>query len=210
MLQLTNVTKAYGPRIVLDIRNLTIPQGTHWVQGGNGSGKTTLMRILAGINPFEGSVALNSIDLKKEPLAYRKKVSFAEAEPLYPGFLTGQNLVEFVQKIRNETNKGIQDLTNHFDISHFLPYKIGTYSSGMTKKLSILLALIGQTNLVLLDEPLITLESSFLPQLLNILYKRQAKGTSFLISSHQAFPDNFSVPTGKIIVKDQSAQLSNT
>jgi ABC-2 type transport system ATP-binding protein len=210
MLQLTNITKAYGPRIILNIRNLTIPQGTHWVQGGNGSGKTTLMRILAGISPFEGSIVLNSADLKKEPLAYRKQVSFAEAEPLYPSFLTGQDLVRFVQKIRNETNVGIRDLTDHFDISHILHYRIGTYSSGMIKKLSIVLALIGQTNLVLLDEPLITLESSFLPQLFNILNKRQAKGTSFLISSHQPFPDSYSVPIGKIIVKDQSAQLTNT
>jgi ABC-2 type transport system ATP-binding protein len=76
MLQLTNLKKAYGQRIILEIPDLALSDGAHWIKGNNGSGKTTLMKIIAGINPFEGNVSLNGIDLIKEPIAYRTHVSW--------------------------------------------------------------------------------------------------------------------------------------
>ena len=103
MLQLTDFKKAYGSRVILEIQSLNIPTGSYWIKGNNGSGKTTLMKILAGINPFEGSVQLNSIDLVKSPMAYRQQVSFAEAEPIFPGFVTGWDLIRF---FKNQKRNG--------------------------------------------------------------------------------------------------------
>ncbi len=208
MLQLTDLKKAYGSRLILQIQSLNIPSGSYWIKGNNGSGKTTLMKIVAGINPFEGFVQLNTIDLVANPMAYRKQVSFAEAEPLFPGFTTGWNLIRFVQTTRKETDAGIQSLVKYFGIGNFLPYAIGTYSSGMTKKLSLLLAFIGDTKLILLDEPLITLEDVFLPSLFSLIKDRQANGTSFLLSSHQPFQHEQFKPDGKIVVENQTAQFA--
>jgi ABC-2 type transport system ATP-binding protein len=208
MLQLTDFKKAYGSRVILQIQSLNIPSGSYWIKGNNGSGKTTLMKIVAGINPFEGFVQLNSIDLVANPMAYRKQVSFAEAEPLFPGFITGWDLVRFVQTTRKETDAGIQSLLEYFGIANFLPYAIGTYSSGMTKKLSLLLAFIGDSKLILLDEPLITLEDVFLPSLFSLIKDRQASGTSFLLSSHQPFQQEQFKPDGKILVENQTAQFA--
>jgi len=208
MLRLTDFKKAYGSRVILQIQSLNIPSGSYWIKGNNGSGKTTLMKIVAGINPFEGFVQLNSIDLVANPMAYRKQVSFAEAEPLFPGFITGWDLVRFVQTTRKETDAGIQSLLEYFGIANFLPYAIGTYSSGMTKKLSLLLAFIGDSKLILLDEPLITLEDVFLPSLFSLIKDRQASGTSFLLSSHQPFQQEQFKPDGKILVENQTAQFA--
>jgi len=208
MLQLTDFKKAYGSRVILQIQSLNIPSGSYWIKGNNGSGKTTLMKIVAGINPFEGFVQLNSIDLVANPMAYRKQVSFAEAEPLFPGFITGWDLVRFVQTTRKETDAGIQSLLEYFGIANFLPYAIGTYSSGMTKKLSLLLAFIGDSKLILLDEPLITLEDVFLPSLFSLIKDRQVSGTSFLLSSHQPFQQEQFKPDGKILVENQTAQFA--
>jgi ABC-2 type transport system ATP-binding protein len=207
MLQITDLKKAYSTRIILQIPSLTIPTGSFWLKGNNGSGKTTLMKILAGINPFEGSVQLNNIDLIKNPIGYRQQVSFAEAEPVFPGFVTGWDLIGFVQAIRKEQDTRIQSLVHEFGISSFLPYAVGTYSSGMTKKLSLLLAFIGNTKLILLDEPLITLEDVFLPTLFSLIKDRQASGTSFLLSSHQPFREEQFIPKGTILVENQSAQF---
>jgi ABC-2 type transport system ATP-binding protein len=207
MLQLTHLKKKYGSRIILDIPDLTLPEGAHWIKGNNGSGKTTLMKIIAGINPFEGTVTLHGIDLVKDPLTYRQQVSFAEAEPLFPGFLTGWDLVRFVQKTRKESDKAIGVLVDYFGIESFLPYSVGTYSSGMVKKLSLLLPFIGSARLVLLDEPLITLEDSFLPTLFSLIKERQALGVSFLLSSHQAFQETQFIPTSKIIVENQTVNF---
>jgi ABC-2 type transport system ATP-binding protein len=207
MLQLSNIKKAYGSRIILSIPELTIPDGTYWIKGNNGSGKTTLMKIVAGINPFEGTVILNDTDLFKNPLNYRQQVSFAEAEPVFPGFITGWDLIRFVQNARKEKEESIQSLVDYFNMSAYLKYPVGTYSSGMTKKLSLLLAFIGNTKLILLDEPLITLEDVFLPLLFSLINKRKSRGTSFILSSHQPFREDQFRPDGKIVVENQRLQF---
>ncbi len=205
MLHLTQLKKAYGSRLILEIPQLTIPDGAYWIKGNNGSGKTTLMKILAGIHPFEGVVQLNNTDLVKNPMAYRQQVSFAEAEPVFPGFVTGWDLIRFVQNIRNEKEESMQALVDYFGVRSFLDYTIGTYSSGMNKKLSLLLTFIGNTKLILLDEPLITLEDVFLPLLLSLIKERQTQGTSFLLSSHQPFREDQFKPDGKIVVENHKA-----
>ncbi len=207
MLQLTHLKKAYGSRVILDIPNLILPDGAHWIKGNNGSGKTTLMKIIAGINPFEGNVALHGIDLIQKPIEYRQLVSFAEAEPLFPGFLTGWDLIRFVQETRNEKDHAIDALVEYFGILSFLPYAVCTYSSGMVKKLSLLLSFIGLAKLVLLDEPLITLEDSFLPKLFSLIKERQSQGVSFLLSSHQPFQESQFTPTSKIMIENQAAEF---
>ncbi len=207
MLQLIDIKKSYGSRNILLIPKLKISPGAYWIKGNNGSGKTTLMKIISGVIPYEGTVILNGIDLAKNPMNYRRLVSFAEAEPVFPGFVTGWDLIHFVQNTRNENEKSIQSLVDYFYVRSFLNYAVGTYSSGMTKKLSLLLAFIGDTKLILLDEPLITLEDVFLPLLFSLIKERHAQGTSFLLSSHQPFREDQFHPDGKIIVENQTAQF---
>jgi len=207
MLQLVNLRKAYGSRLILQIPQLTIPPGAYWIKGNNGSGKTSLMKIIAGINPFDGTILLNGVDLVKNPVAYRQQVSYAEAEPVFPGFVSGWDLIRFVKNTRKEKDDDLQALVNDFGIRDFLDYPVSTYSSGMTKKLSLLLAFIGQTKLILLDEPLITLEDGFLPKLFQLIKERMAHGTSFLLSSHQLFQQDQFQPDGVIVVENQLAQF---
>lgn len=207
MLQLTDIRKTYGSRIILQIPAFEIPAGSYWIKGINGSGKTSLMKIIAGINPFEGNVVLHKIELTKQPIAYRKQVSYAEAEPLFPGFLSGWDLIRFVQQARNENEEFVNSLVDYFGIRNFLGYPVGTYSSGMSKKLSLLLAFIGPTTLILLDEPLITLDDAFLPLLFSIIHQRQEDGTSFLLSSHQPLPENQFASNGIIMVENSTAKF---
>lgn len=207
MIHLNHLKKTYGSRIILYIPQLTIPVGAFWIKGNNGSGKTTLMKIIGGIIPFEGIILLNGIDLVKNPMAYRQQVSFAEAEPVFPGFVTGWDLIRFVQNTRHEKEESLQALVDVLGVRSFLDYTVGTYSSGMTKKLSLLLAFIGNTKLILLDEPLITLDDVFLPRLFSLIKERQASGTSFLLSSHQPFREDQFKPDGKIVVENQTLQF---
>ena len=207
MLLLAEIKKSYGSHHILLIPNLHIPPGAYWIKGNNGSGKTTLMKIISGIIPYEGSVILNGIDLAKDPLAYRRQVSFAEAEPVFPGFVTGWDLIRFVQNIRNEKEISVQSLVDYFNVRSFLDFAVGTYSSGMTKKISLLLSFIGNTKLILLDEPLITLEDAFLPRLFSLIKERQALGTSFFLSSHQTFREDQFLPNGKVVVENLTAEF---
>ena len=208
MLAIKNLSKKYSSHLVLQIPDLIIPSGTFWIEGGNGSGKTTFLKIIAGICPFEGTVSVANVDLKKSPVVYRKQVSYAEAEPQFPPTLTGTELIQFFGQTRNADQAQLEALIDHLQVGNFLNQAVGGYSSGMIKKLSILLAFIGSPKLILLDEPLITLDVNFIPLLLSVINERQAEGISFLITSHQAFENNKLAFDGKLVVRDHCANLN--
>lgn len=207
MLQFDHVYKTYNQQPVLDIAHLKLERNIYWLKGINGSGKTTLLSMLAGLIPFKGNIQLDGTSLRNDPVSYRSLVNFAEAEPLYPDFITGQELIAFYQEIRKAATVQIDMLINLFKMHHFLKSSIGTYSSGMVKKLSLLLAFIGRPSLVLLDEPLATLDEGsvhILPELINAYHKEFKTG--FIFSSHQPI-NMFSMTTNQILITDHSLQL---
>ena len=207
MLKLQQVKKSYASQLILNVPELNLPSGIIWIKGKNGSGKTTLMKIIAGQIPSEGSVALYDISLISDPLAYRKQISYAEAEPLYPGFLTGTELLKFVQKVRKADTQLLKEVIDVWNIGGFIDNRIETYSSGMLKKLSLAMAFLGKTKLILLDEPLITLEDVALPILFQLVRDRVKEGTSFIITSHQAFPEHELKLTSTLMVENQTARI---
>jgi ABC-2 type transport system ATP-binding protein len=204
MLQFQQVKKLYNEQLILEIPSLKLEKGIYWLQGINGSGKTTFLRILAGLIPFNGDIQLEGVNLRQSPLPYRRLVNFAEAEPLYPDFITGTELVRFYKDIRKAAVVQTDMLINLFKMHRFLSQPVGSYSSGMIKKLSLLLAFIGRPSLLLLDEPLATLDESAIqamPGLIHAYYKEF--GTCFIFSSHQPVQFN-SHSIHKIRVADQS------
>src|ERR1700710_1469668 len=95
MLQFVNYKKAYGSYPALQIPDVNLNAGIYWIKGVNGSGKSTLLKSIAGILSFKGDLILaDNISIKKQPMAYRKLVNFAEAEPIFPEFLTGMEMIK--------------------------------------------------------------------------------------------------------------------
>src|SRR5476649_1150798 len=99
MLQFVNFKKNYGSFAALTVDDLQIGQGLYWLKGVNGSGKSTLLKSVAGMLSFDGDVLLEgNISVKKDAVNYRRLVSFAEAEPLFPEFLTGRDMINLFAK----------------------------------------------------------------------------------------------------------------
>jgi ABC-2 type transport system ATP-binding protein len=204
MLQFDQVSKTYNDQTVLEISHLKLSKNIYWLKGTNGSGKTTLLGMLAGLIPFKGDIQMDGIHIHQDPLSYRRLVNFAEAEPLYPDFITGHELISFYQDIRKAASAQIDMLINLFKMHHFLKTPIGTYSSGMVKKLSLLLAFIGKPAWMLLDEPLATLDEGsvqILPELINAYHKEFRTG--FIFSSHQSF-NTQALIVHSILIADQN------
>jgi ABC-2 type transport system ATP-binding protein len=154
MLLLDHISKSYD-HLLFDIPSLQIDGGIAWIKGANGSGKTTLLKITAGLVPFAGDAILQKISLKNNPVLYRQHIGWAEAEPLYPGFLSGSDLLTLYRNIRKISSREIEEITSLLHMGDFIPKPVRTYSAGMVKKLALALAFIGKPSLVLLDEPFI-------------------------------------------------------
>lgn len=205
-LALTDITKRYGSHTILAFDEWKIEAGIYWLKAGNGTGKTTLFRIISGQTPFDGAVILDGINLKKNPSEFRSKISYAEAEPQYPLFVTGKELINFYKDVRTANQDDVKELIDLFEMAPFLDQKIGGYSSGMLKKLSLICAFIGEVRLYILDEPLITIDVASAEKLYQLILEKSKQGKSFLLSSHQEIAHNkltidavFAIENKKII-----------
>lgn len=205
MLELRNIKKHYNKNLVLDIPFLQLENGIYWVKGANGSGKTTLLKMIAGLLPFQGDIVFKDISLKNESLTYRQNISWAEAEPLFPSFMTGKDLLSLYQNIRKVTRKEVHSLLELFNMTEYINSAIGTYSAGMTKKLSLVMAFLGNPPLILLDEPFITLDAdAYNLACAFIAEKNKNSGTAFLMSSHQDLNLELSLSGREITVSNKS------
>lgn len=202
-LSLKNICKKYGSHTVLEFDEWEINAGIYWLKGGNGTGKTTLFKIISGQTPFEGTALLNDINFKKQPTHYRAKISYAEAEPQYPLFITGNELLNFYRGLRKAKQVDIDVLTDLFELTPFLAQKIGGYSSGMLKKLSLISALLGDVELYILDEPLITIDVVSADKLYQLIKEKTKQGKSFLLSSHQEIDKDKLLINGVFMIEDK-------
>ena len=187
MLQIRNFRKAYGRFTVLSIDELAIKPGVFWVKGANGTGKSTLLKAAAGILDFDGEILLGGkISLKKDPVEYRRRVNFAEAEPVFPGFLTGKEMMHLFASAKRAPAQQQDYLVDSMHMNAYVNEPLSTYSSGMLKKLSLALAFLGKPDVILLDEPLITMDTVSLQVLYRwIEEKHRDEHVSFFLSSHQ-------------------------
>ncbi|MCG8309579.1 MAG: ATP-binding cassette domain-containing protein [Cytophagales bacterium] len=186
MLQVNKLLKKYGDKTILEIENLHIDRGISHLKGINGSGKTTFSKIIAGLIPFEGEVTLlKKFSPVKSGVAYRKQVNYSESEANYPDFLSANDLISFIGKAKGATKNDQTSIAETFGVNEYLFDHIGTYSSGMLKRLSLTLAFLGTPSLVLLDEPFNTLDASAIEILKFMIVKHCDDGVNFILVSHQ-------------------------
>lgn len=209
MLQLQNVQKSYDNFLALDIPSLTISPGLVWLQGENGSGKTTFLKMIAGLFPYRGNIILNNqCNLNKQRTQFLSLVNYAEAEPLYPSFLTAIDLLKlYCYSKKGNLQHAIEMLKQLHLTEDVFAKPVATFSSGMIKKLSLALAFVGNPKLILLDEPFITIDAHAVDVLCNIIQTRLTADVSFIITSHQSvsttqlnFTETFSA-TNRTILK---------
>lgn len=210
MLQFLKFKKYYGNYPVLKIADQLISPGIYWIKGVNGSGKSTLLKTIAGVLSFDGDIVLdNDMSVKRNPVDYRKAVNFAEAEPLFPEFLTGREMVNLFTDAKNAPANQEHYFIESMHMQAYIDRPLGTYSSGMLKKLSLVLAFIGNPKLILLDEPLNTLDSGSLKILYHWITERNRQyETSFLLSSHQDLNLDTLFSARELLVESQTLKLN--
>ena len=205
MIRFAGYKKYYNNNLIIQSPLLELGHNMYWLKGENGSGKTTLIKSVAGLIPFEGSISVNGIDIKKQRTNYRLIVNYAEAEPIFPAFLTGTDLIRLYAKTKKASKEQEKQLIEALGIESYVDNKIATYSSGMAKKLSLVLAFLGTPKLTLLDEPLITLDHQSVLNLLELIDTSHSAGITFLVTSHQEI--TLLHKTTRLIIRDKLLEI---
>lgn len=156
----------------------------------------------------EERISEKSLSILKDRNEFLKKVNYAEAEPLYPPFLTAKDLVELYGATKKADIDAAKQQLEELHILNAYLQPVGTYSSGMVKKLSLVLAFMGNPDWILLDEPLITIDVAAVELVCKWINDWHArKGISFLISSHQSFAGGLQF-TGKLNVVEKTLLIN--
>ena len=190
MIEINNITKKYSKELVLDVLKLDIPDGqTFGLVGNNGAGKTTLFSCLLDlIKPTTGKINNNGIDVRQSEDWKKFTTAFLD-ESFLIGYLLPEEYFYFIGELRGLRKKEIDDFLLEFE-EFFNGEIIGKkkylrdLSKGNQKKAGIVAALIGEPQVVVLDEPFANLDPSTQIRLKKIIKDLSSKGTTVLVSSH--------------------------
>ena len=191
MLKITGLTKTY-PSGVQALRgiSLDIPSGMFGLLGPNGAGKTTLMKILATLlEPDSGLAVMNGIDLVSDQPSARRMLGYLPQEfGFYPP-LTAEQTLDYFAKLKGvwdkkERRELIDALLERVNLSAERKQKVGGFSGGMRQRLGIAQALIGQPELLIVDEPTAGLDPEERMRFHNLLSETVREGTVVMLSTH--------------------------
>jgi ABC-2 type transport system ATP-binding protein len=189
LLVVNNLVKKYGKKIAVDSISFTVNIGEiYGLIGPNGAGKTTTLRIIATLlTPTAGSVVVDGIDVTKNPLEVRRRISYLPEEAgAYP-YMTGEEYLVFISKLYDPENyKDIAVEAEELSgLGDALKEKIKTYSKGMKRRLQLARSLAVKPRLAILDEPTSGIDVLYSLEIREQI-RRYAKqhGITILLSSH--------------------------
>jgi ABC-2 type transport system ATP-binding protein len=191
MLNITGLTKTYEGRIqALKGVDLAVPSGMFGLLGPNGSGKTTLMKIVATLlEPDSGQVEMQGIDLLAQKDRARRMLGYLPQEfGLYPT-LTAEQTLDYLAKLSGvwktqERRMLIGALLERVNLESERKQKVGGFSGGMRQRLGIAQALIGEPELIIVDEPTAGLDPEERVRFHNLLSETVREGTVVILSTH--------------------------
>jgi ABC-2 type transport system ATP-binding protein len=191
MITINNLSKTYGKATVLNIENLKIPNGeTFGLVGNNGAGKTTLFSLMLDlIQATTGFVSIDGIKVN-ESEAWKNKVSAFVDDSFLIGYLTPEEYFYFIGELRGQNKASVDEFLKQFhDLFNGEILNSGKYvrdlSKGNQKKVGIIGAIIGNPEIIILDEPFANLDPSTQIKLKNLIKElSKQEGVTFLISSH--------------------------
>ena len=189
VVSVNGISKKYGKALVLENVSLEIPKGSIFgLVGRNGAGKTTLMRIITGLSePTSGSYSISGVSSgDKNILSVRRRMgSIIESPAVFRNLSAYDNLKLQYINLGMTSFDSIPELLELVELKDTGRKTAGKFSLGMRQRLGIAVALCGNPDILILDEPINGLDPQGIIQMREILLKvNREKHTTILISSH--------------------------
>ena len=157
-LSFEHISKFYGDTAALQQIDLTLGSGVYGLLGPNGAGKTTLMRIMTDLlAPSTGRVLLDGQDIAVMGAAFRKKLGYLPQDfGVYPNF-TAEQFLLYIARLRGlskfEAKRQTDDLLHMVGLEDKKQKKLKGFSGGQRQRVGIAQALLGDPEILVLDEP---------------------------------------------------------
>lgn len=189
MIQVDNLTKKYGNHIAVDHLSFTVEKGQiYGFLGPNGAGKSTTMNVMTGyIAAGDGTVTINGHDILKEPEKAKQYIGYLpEIPPLYTDMTVGEYLL-FVAELKKVPKKERADHVNEImekmQLTEVEKRLIRNISKGYKQRVGLAQALIGDPEVLILDEPMVGLDPKQIIEMRDLI-KSLAREHTIILSSH--------------------------
>lgn len=190
MIQLNNIVKRFGSKTAVDSVSAQIPSGsiTGFI-GPNGAGKTTTLNMMTGIlEPDEGTITLNGLNIVSQALEAKKQFVFVPDTPDIFLRLSGREYIQYMARIyqvdRTSQKERLEQLAREFELEESLDQQMESYSHGMRQKAIICAALLCDPDIWILDEPMTGLDPASSFKLKEKMREHAAKGKTVFFSTH--------------------------
>ncbi|OXS25031.1 MAG: ABC transporter [Acetobacterium sp. MES1] len=205
-IEVKNLNKSYGNRVVVKNLNLTVKKGEVFgLLGPNGAGKSTTIDCILGLKLFEnGSVQVLGMDPTKERKQLFERVGVQLQSSSYQGNIRVGEVCEEIAALY-QSPADYHDLLAQFKLDHYLKQPVAKLSGGEKQKLSILLALISQPEVLFLDELTTGLDTEARREVWQVLTALKEKGLTLFLTSH--YMDEVEVLCDRICIINRGEAL---
>ncbi|UQS82535.1 ABC transporter ATP-binding protein [Bombilactobacillus folatiphilus] len=188
IINLKQIHKKFGPQIVLDDISFQVSLGEIvGLIGPSGAGKSTIIKITLGMEKSDRGQATVFQTIMPNRKLLHQIGYMAQSDALYDSLTAYENLVFFAQMkgvAKQQLVSEIQRVSAVVDLSEYLSKRVGGYSGGMKRRLSLAIALLGNPPLLVLDEPTVGIDPALRRKIWHELTRLKTAGHAILITTH--------------------------
>ena len=209
MIEIQDLTKRYGPAVAVNRLSFTVRPGTvTGFLGPNGSGKSTTLRMIIGLDfPDSGQARIGGRAYHKLRWPLREVGALLEARAFHPGRTARSHLAALAASNRIPATR-VEDVLATVGLAEVAGRRAGKFSLGMAQRLGIATALLGDPQVLLLDEPVNGLDPEGIRWLRTLLQAQAAQGRTVLVSSHLI--SEMALTAERLVVIGQGRLLTET
>jgi ABC-2 type transport system ATP-binding protein len=189
LLRVDGLTKRYRETTALDDLTVELPRGRIGLVGANGAGKTTTFRLLLGLtHPTEGRIEVCGLDVARDPIGVRARLGYMPEHDCLPLDQSAADVVATFGELSGlparAARQRASDILDLVGLDEARFRSIGEFSTGMRQRTKLAQAIVGDPELVLLDEPTAGLDPSGRDDMLELVARLGSFGISVLMATH--------------------------
>jgi Cu-processing system ATP-binding protein len=209
VVEIQHVTKRYGTIEAVRDVSIELKQGeTIALVGHNGAGKTTLLKLMLGlVHPTAGSIRVLGEDPAAGEFAARRRLGYLPENVSFNPALTGREVLTFYARLKGEDLATALTLLQRVGLEKASMRRVGTYSKGMRQRLGLAQALLGEPQVLLLDEPTTGLDPALRMSFYDVVRELRDRGATVVLSSHAL--TELEERTERVIIMNQGIVVAN-